>query len=179
MESITTTLNFNKLNISIHELKVLKNILELTGKAFVTCDESMLANKELICTKIYTAYRFTKDALHLVEKSKTKHNYTFRHNRTGLANYQAVDDSFIRSYGQLDISLTPSTNKDFKVHKELIMTFMSIEDTIFDLSNLSNLNRHSYLEYLSVSRILLIEARFLIEFSLETKYKEKVDFLKD
>jgi hypothetical protein len=56
---------------------------------------------------------------------------------------------------------------------------MSIEDTIFDLSNLSNLNRHSYLEYLSVSRILLIEARFLIEFSLETKYKEKVDFLKD
>lgn len=179
MESITTTLNFNKLNISIHELKVLKNILELTGKAFVTCDESMLANKELICTKIYTAYRFTKDALHLVEKSKTKHNYTFRHNRTGLANYQAVDDSFIRSYGQLDISLTPSTNKDFKVHKELITTLMSIEDTIFDLSNLSNLNRHSYLEYLSVSRILLIEARFLIEFSLETKYKEKVDFLKD
>lgn len=179
MESITTTLNFNKLNISLHELKVLKNILELTGKVFVTCDESMLANKELICSKVYSAYRFSKDALHLIESKKTKHNYTYQHNRTGLANYHAVDDSLIRSYGQLDMSLTPTSNKDFKVHKELIITLMSIEDTIFDLSSLSNLNKYSYLEYLSISRILLIEARFLIEFSLETKYKEKIDFLND
>ena len=159
-------------------MKVLVNLLEMIGRTYVSINESMFFNKELIETKLYTAYRFAQKAYFLTEKQRTKHNYTSAHNRTGIANYYAVDDSLITSWGPLDIVLQTHTNKDFKIHKELIVTIISIEDTIFDLIRLSTLNKESYLEYLSVSRIILIEARFLIEYSLETKYKEKVDFIK-
>lgn len=163
------------MKISIGELSCCKEIFINISQCFNTFDNSFSTQKDNIQAKLYCAYKLVKLAYDIFNYPATKHNYALDKKRNGVANFYLVDDSLISSYG----TMVDMTTKDYTNHKLVLLALVSIEDAILNLISRSTVQNKFYFEYLSIARVNCMEARFLIEYSLETKYKEKIDVIKD
>jgi hypothetical protein len=163
------------MNISIGELSSCKEIFIQISQCFNTFDKSFSDQKDNIQAKLYCAYKLVKNAYDIFNYPATKHNYALDKKRNSVANFYLVDDSLINTHG----TIVDITTKDYTNHKLVLLNLIKIEDAILNLISRSTVQNRFYFEYLSFARVNCMEARFLIEYSLETKYKEKIDIIKD
>ena len=166
-----TTIKYNNSDVSIAEIYAVEELYKQIAVCYNTVQKHSIENKDVIATKLYVVYRFIKSIHEGIVYKRTNHNNAEFKSNKGMSNFYKVDDSLINSFGCLDIK----GDVEFRTIKLLINELKSVEDSIFFMISSLYIFKYKYIEFLSISRVNVIEIQFMLEHILETKYKEKVD----
>lgn len=163
-------------NISIIEVDAVERIYTLLAQCYNTADTFLFKRDIDLLKNIYLAYRYAKSAHEIMFPAMTHHNTSLK-GADPLKSRYLVDDTKISSFGCLDIDLKNSSQVDLVMHKHIIVNLINIEDSALCFLNSIGMQKESFLELIALCRVNCIEARFMLDLSLELNYKERVDLI--